>query len=124
MIRKMTDRAWCSNQYGDFPLLGAALWFFIFGRVFGVWLFPRVGFVAFFFCLSRCFNGNFRFVRQTVSSLGNDALAFFQSLSDLDLIVLAYSHLDRLLMSVLVVPNHHDGGSAVGTSEQRGGRYH
>src|SRR6266850_1387313 len=124
MIMKMTDRAWRSNQYGDLPLLDAALWFFIFSGVFGGWLLSRCGFLAFFFCLRGLFDGNFRVVRQTVSSLGDYALAFFQSLSDLDLVVLAYPQLDRLLMSVLVVRNHHDGGSAVGARQNCRSRDH
>src|SRR5258706_1112976 len=124
MIMKMTDRACCSNQYRDVPLLDAALWFFIFSGVFGGWLLSRCGLLAFFFRLRGLFDRNLRVVRQTVSTLGDDALAFFQSLSDLNFFVLANPDFDCLLMCVLVVPDHHYGGSAVGPGEQSRSRDH
>jgi hypothetical protein len=65
MIMKMTDRAWLSNQYRNFPLLDAALLFFIFAGIFGGWLLARSGllFVFFFACCRGRFNGDLGIVR-------------------------------------------------------------
>src|SRR5258708_23226934 len=119
MITKMTDRAWLSNQYRDFPPLDATLWFVIFGRVFGVRVFSRSGLVAFFIGRTRRFYGDLGVVGQTVSTIGYDLLAFFQSLGDLQLVVLTDSRFDRLLMRMLIGSDHHNGGGAIGGRQKQ-----
>src|SRR6267154_4399446 len=119
MITKMIDRAWLSNQYRDFPLLAAALLFFIFSGIFGGGIFTGSGLVGVFFSLGRRFDGDLRVVGQAVGSLGYDALAFFQSFGDLQFVVLAYTDFDGPLMGVLVVANQHDRGTTIGCGQKR-----
>src|SRR5215470_3983814 len=121
MITKMTDRAWRWNQYGDFLLSYAGLRFFI---VFGICVFPCRGLVAILLRLCWLFDGDLRLIRKTVGSIGHDTLAFFQTIHDLKLVVLTYSRLDCLLVSVLVIADHHHGCSAIGSSEDCGSGHH